>query len=1231
MLIKEYRIPLPLTVEEYRIAQLYMIAKKSREESSGAGSGVEILINEPYTDGPGGQGQYTKKIYHVGSHLPGWIKGILPKTALMVEEEAWNAYPYTKTRYTCPFVEKFYLEIETYYFPDNGHQENVFQLSSSDLRNRIVDVIDVVKDQLHGADYVKEEDPLCYVSEKSGRGPLTQNWLEEYWEEVKGKQQPLPNGKALMCAYKLCKVEFRYWGMQTKIERFIHDTALRKTMLRAHRQAWAWQDEWHGLTMEDIREIERQTQLALKRKMGQAEDEFDEDDNYNNSTPKEDPCKTFSATLGSIEVAEDSPLPGKSAAVPTIQTGGSSDADLSLDELTTRKHEDKWQSRNLHSPSSSSIKSFDLQVANWRIKTLGRDSESPSDEEFFDCEDVLLDSSSLAKWSSMELLTEEDVDALAATVAANKQDDSIFSRTYLHRVASERCSKRMMQRSKINSLDAPYPESPTASSAKAPCNTIVLILVLHAGSVLDANVDMAAKKSDVTTFRGAFESVMRQHYPSLFGHISIRLVSCPSICTEGLGILSSLTPYSFDVSPSSIDIPQVTHDSIPIGAIPIMATSTSDYVEAVSRTITAANAAYQEFIRSEEGQGFAGQVCIVADSMGSLLAYDALCRTSKFPSRHGSENSILESDLNKDDVQVNETGYLAAPSPRRRSSSTSDPSSHIRLEFEVADFFMFGSPLALVLAYRKISAQDDKSYNITRPTCLQVYNMFHPTDPVAARLEPLLSARFSMLPPVNVSRYAKYPLGNGQPYHLLEILQTNPQMFSDTLQPRRLSEVSIQSTVSGLIDNIPLQAVTALQQKWWGGKRMDYALYCPEGLSNFPTNALPHLFHASYWESSDVIAFILRQIGGIEVTAMGAGDEPEQSFKPGQPREKWIRKRTSVKLKNVTANHRANDVIVMDGAPQILVSRFMYGPLDMITLTGEKVDIHIMKDAPAGEWTHLATEVTDKTGRIQYRIPDGESLGYGMYPIKMVVRGDHTFVDFFLAVVPPKTECIVFSIDGSFTASMSVTGRDPKVRAGAVDVVRHWQELGYLIIYITGRPDMQHRRVVSWLSQHNFPHGLISFADGLSTDPLGHKATYLNNLINNHGVIIHSAYGSAKDISVYTQIGLKPKQIFIVGKASKKQMQQATVLTEGYAAHLSILMSHGGSRPAQGNARMVIPRGYFGLPGQPFSRRRSRSAKRATSYPISAEAAPIERSMSTRRYQLPKPILSISTIGNNNS
>lgn len=42
-------------------------------------------------------------------------------------------------------------------------------------------------------------------------------------------------------------------------------------------------------------------------------------------------------------------------------------------------------------------------------------------------------------------------------------------------------------------------------------------------------------------------------------------------------------------------------------------------------------------------------------------------------------------------------------------------------------------------------------------------------------------------------------------------------------------------------------------------------------------------------------------------------------------------------LQNVTANHRVNDVIATEDGHQTLVGRFMYGPLDMVTLTGEKV------------------------------------------------------------------------------------------------------------------------------------------------------------------------------------------------------------------------------------------------------------------------------------------------------
>jgi len=279
MLVKEYRIPLPMSVEEYRIAQLYMIAKKSKEESKGAESGVEILINEPYTDGPGGKGgQYTKKLYHIGSHLPVWVKSILPTTALVVEEEAWNAYPYAKTRWKCPLLEKLFLECETYYTPDGGHQENIFQLSDDEKKNRTVDLIDIVKDN-EGTVYddPEKEDPTVYVSEKTGRGPLNHEWIKEHSSKVSEKD--LEN-KNVMCAYKLFKVEFKYWGFQGKVENMVHDYALRRTMLSGHLKAWLWQDEWHGLTMEDIREIEKETAAELKKRR----------EELNSAIPNTDTC-----------------------------------------------------------------------------------------------------------------------------------------------------------------------------------------------------------------------------------------------------------------------------------------------------------------------------------------------------------------------------------------------------------------------------------------------------------------------------------------------------------------------------------------------------------------------------------------------------------------------------------------------------------------------------------------------------------------------------------------------------------------------------------------------------------------------------------------------------------------------------------------------------------------------------------------------------------------------------
>uniref|UniRef100_A0A8D0H343 Phosphatidylinositol transfer protein membrane associated 2 n=1 Tax=Sphenodon punctatus TaxID=8508 RepID=A0A8D0H343_SPHPU len=1304
MLIKEYRIPLPMSVEEYRIAQLYMIQKKSREETCGEGSGVEILENRPYTDGPGGNGQYTHKVYHIGMHIPSWFRSILPKAALRVEEESWNAYPYTRTRYTCPFVEKFSIDIETFYKADAGDQVNVFSLSPAEKRQTTLDPIDIVKDPIPPHEYKSEEDPKLYKSVKTKRGPLSEDWIEEY------KNNP---GKypVIMCAYKLCKVEFRYWGMQSKIERFIHDVGLRKVMVRAHRQAWCWQDEWYGLTIEDIRQLEKEAQLMLAQKMAQYSCNENESEQHG---PKDLSCEN------------DTEIKATSS---TDETDAASNAGEALSGRVLTK---QWSTSSKSSRSSKRGASPSRHsLSDWRMESIARDSDDSSDDEFFDAHEDLSDTEEvfpkeITKWSSNDLM-----DKIETPESDETQDDLYHEPSTKHHVGSS-----VEQLSII--------EDEAVQPLMQPSKIHVLLLVLHGGNILDTGSgDQSSKQGDVNTITTVFDTVMRVHYPAALGHIAIKLVPCPAICSEAFSLVSNLSPYSYDEGCLSN-----SQDHIPLAALPLLATSSPQYQEAVAMVILRANQAFSEFIKSQEGMSFNGQVCLVGDCVGGILGFDALCYSnqtvseSQNSSRRGSVVSVQDTDLLSPGIIVNNThcsggsnleasrhlsrsnidiprsngedpkkqlprkrsdsstyeldtikqhqAFLSSlhssvlrndPGSRRSSSSTMLDGGNIgKFEFEITDFFLFGSPLGLVLALRKTVIPALDVFQL-RPACQQVYNLFHPADPSASRLEPLLEKKFHVLPPFNVPRYQRFPLGDGNSALLADVVQSHGAVFVESASPsapisapqfrgfRRASEISIASQVSGMADSytasnianknknhlnhsrgfsllsllalphksptqtspkrrrphkiemsqnhlgrrlegsssqesdsilqIPDMDITKVAAKWWGTKRIDYALYCPDALTAFPTVALPHLFHASYWESTDVVSFLLRQVIRHENSSILELDGKEVSvFTPSKPREKWLRKRTHVKLRNVTANHRINDAVANEDGPQSLAGRFMYGPLDMVTLTGEKVDIHIMTQPPSGEWAYFDTEISNSSGRVSYLIPENKRLGIGVYPVKMVVRGDHTYADSYITVLPKATEFVVFSIDGSFAASVSIMGSDPKVRAGAVDVVRHWQDLGYLIIYVTGRPDMQKQRVVAWLAQHNFPHGIVSFCDGLVHDPLRHKANFLKSLITDLYMKIHAAYGSTKDISVYTSISLPPTQIYIVGRPTKKLQNQCQFITEGYAAHLAQLEYTHRSRPAKNTTRMALRKGSFGLPSQTeFLRKRNHLLRTISSQP----------------------------------
>uniref|UniRef100_A0A8C2FK17 Phosphatidylinositol transfer protein beta isoform n=1 Tax=Cyprinus carpio TaxID=7962 RepID=A0A8C2FK17_CYPCA len=85
----------------YQVGQLFSVAEASKNETGG-GEGIEVLKNEPY-EKEGEKGQYTHKIYHLKSKVPGFVKMIAPEGALVFHEKAWNAYPYCRTSEWKPF------------------------------------------------------------------------------------------------------------------------------------------------------------------------------------------------------------------------------------------------------------------------------------------------------------------------------------------------------------------------------------------------------------------------------------------------------------------------------------------------------------------------------------------------------------------------------------------------------------------------------------------------------------------------------------------------------------------------------------------------------------------------------------------------------------------------------------------------------------------------------------------------------------------------------------------------------------------------------------------------------------------------------------------------------------------------------------------------------------------------------------------------------------------------
>ncbi|KAI9892242.1 MAG: hypothetical protein M1814_001701 [Vezdaea aestivalis] len=164
------------------------------------------------------------------------------------------------------------------------------------------------------------------------------------------------------------------------------------------------------------------------------------------------------------------------------------------------------------------------------------------------------------------------------------------------------------------------------------------------------------------------------------------------------------------------------------------------YRDAISEIVlNESNRVYNLFMK--RNSGFKGKIHLIGHSLGSVIYFDILC--------HQNRNSQGKSAPSK--------FYFD-----RRGHRPNTAISKGSLSFDVDHFYCLGSPLSLFQMVKGRTIVARKSLNevpprsppggdplgsvaISSPACNQLFNIFHPSDAVAYRLEPLVSANMSSL------------------------------------------------------------------------------------------------------------------------------------------------------------------------------------------------------------------------------------------------------------------------------------------------------------------------------------------------------------------------------------------------------------------------------------------------------------------------------------------------------
>jgi hypothetical protein len=270
--------------------------------------------------------------------------------------------------------------------------------------------------------------------------------------------------------------------------------------------------------------------------------------------------------------------------------------------------------------------------------------------------------------------------------------------------------------------------------------------------------------------------------------------------------------------------------------------------------------------------GFEGRISVVGHSLGSIVSWDIL----------NNQNTELEDDDDSDEDSYSRSFDSTSEFESAKSedyhpelTSSAPPSSQVQssypqLDFTVDNFFLLGSPVAVFLMIRNQRQPLTADFHLSG--CKRVFNIFHPYDPIAYRMEPCIDPRNADFEPMIVKhwnggfrvQYQTKRLWRKFVDTTWKTQQTVVEAFESSMAQMGLLDTA--AGISGEDDdddtefssddhNRGTYVVCGLLNR---GRRIDYMLQEKE-VENASEYVAALGAHSSYWIERDLSLFFARQ------------------------------------------------------------------------------------------------------------------------------------------------------------------------------------------------------------------------------------------------------------------------------------------------------------------------------------------------------------------------------------